>query len=109
MEETTERRGATGTARRQERVNVSIPLLTESGDKGQTVNVSPTGLYFVIDRQPKAGAPLRLTLELDSPGGKLYLECTSEILRIEKTGDKLGVAARITESRLERRNAKSGV
>ena len=38
MEETTERR-ATGTARRQERVNVSIPLLTESGDKGQTVTI----------------------------------------------------------------------
>ena len=95
-----------GSARQHERVNASIPVAIEGGGKGETLNVSPSGIYFVTDKELADGGPLRLTLEFDSPSGKLYLECVGEIVRVEKGDGKMRVAARISDTRLERRNSK---
>jgi hypothetical protein len=95
-----------GSARQHERVNATIPVAIEGGGKGETLNVSPTGIFFVTDKELTDGGPLRLTLEFDNPSGKLYLECVGEIVRVEKENGKVRVAARISESRLERRNVK---
>ena len=95
-----------GLARQQERVAASIPVSIEGGATiGETVNVSPSGIFFVTDAELRTEGPLRLTLEFDSPAGKLYLECVGEIVRIERGDGKMGVAARITDSRLERRHS----
>jgi len=48
------------------------------------------------------GSSIHFTLEFDNPSGKLLLECSGEIVRVEKAGGKIGVAAKIVESRLER-------
>jgi hypothetical protein len=48
------------------------------------------------------GGTIHFTLEFDNPSGKLLLECSGEIVRVEKAGGKIGVAAKIVESRLER-------
>ena len=93
-----------GSARQHERVTASIPVSIEGGAKGETINVSPTGIFFVTDKELRAEGPLRLTLEFDSAAGKLYLECVGEIVRVEQADGKMRVAARITDSRLERRN-----
>ena len=95
-----------GTARRHERINASVPVAIEGGATGETLNVSPGGIYFVTDAELRSKGPLRLTLEFESGAGKLYLECVGEIVRVEKGDGKLRVAARITDSRLERRSGK---
>jgi len=95
-----------GTARRHERINASVPVAIEGGATGETLNVSPGGIYFVTDAELRSKGPLRLTLEFESGAGKLYLECVGEIVRVEKGDGKLRVAARITDSRLERRTTK---
>ena len=92
-----------GSTRQHERVSASIPVSIEGGLKGETVNVSPSGLYFVVDQDLQADKPLRLTLEFESPSGKLCLECSAQIVRVDRTDNRVGVAARITDSRLERR------
>lgn len=99
-----------GSARQHERVTASIPVSIEGGAKGETLNVSPTGIFFVTDAQLRTEGPLRMTLEFESPSGKLYLECVGEIVRVETGDGKTRVAARITDSRLERRsgNFKKG-
>jgi hypothetical protein len=94
-----------GSTRQHERVTASIPVAIEGGLKGETVNVSPTGVYFVTDGDLKADGSLRLTLEFESPSGKLYLECSAQIVRVDKKDGRVGVAARITDSRLERRGS----
>ena len=94
-----------GSTRQHERVVASIPVSIEGGLKGETVNVSPSGVYFVVDREMESGKPLRLTLEFESPSGKLYLECSAQVVRVDKTDNKVGVAAKITDSRLERRSS----
>ena len=95
-----------GSARRHERISASIPVAIEGGGTGETVNVSPSGIFFVTDAEMRPEAPLHLTLEFASPSGKLYLECVAEIVRVERGDGKLRVAARITDSRLERRSGK---
>jgi hypothetical protein len=97
-------RAMPGSARAAERISAAIPISIEGGGKGETVNVSPVGIYFVTDKEVRDGGPLRLTLEFESASGKLFLECVGEIVRIESNEGKVGVAARITDSRLERRN-----
>ena len=95
-----------GSTRQHERVSATIPISIEGGLKGETLNVSPSGIYFVVDKDVKSDGPLRLTLEFESPSGKLFLECSAQIVRVDKTDTRIGVAARITDSRLERRNGK---
>jgi hypothetical protein len=60
----------------------------------------------VTDAELRSKGPLRLTLEFESAAGKLYLECVGEIVRVEKGDGKIRVAAKITDSRLERRSGK---
>ena len=93
-----------GTARRHERVSAAIPVSIEGGARGETINVSPTGIYFITDAALSEEGPLRMTLEFESASGKMCLECVGEIVRVERGDGKLRVAARITESRLERRS-----
>jgi len=89
-----------GSTRQHERVAASIPVSIEGGVKGETVNVSPSGVYFVVDRDMEMGSPLRLTLEFESPSGKLFLECSAQVVRVDRGDGKVGVAVRITDSRL---------
>ena len=95
-------------ARQFERINAAVPVQLEGGLQGQTLNLSPTGVFFVIDADVESGKSIHFTLEFDNPGGKLYLDCVAEVVRTEKADGKLGVAAKIIESRLERRNAALG-
>ena len=95
-----------GAARKHERINASIPIAIEGGTKGETINVSPSGIFFVTDAEMRPEGPFHLTLEFESPSGKLYLECVAEIVRVERGDGKMRVAARITDSRLERRSVK---
>jgi hypothetical protein len=37
--------------------------------------------------------------------GKLYLDCSGQVVRVEDREGKVGVAVKITESRLERRES----
>ncbi len=92
-----------GSAREFDRVNATIPVQFEGGVEGETRNLSPSGVFFVVDEEMKTGGSLRFTLEFDSAGGKLYMDCIGEIVRVQQTDGKIGVAAKITESRLERR------
>ena len=92
-----------------ERVNAVIPVHIEGGGEGETRNLSPQGLFFVTDRDVRAGNNLRFTIEFASQAGTFHLDCVAEIVRVEDTEQgKIGVGARIIESRLERRTGPAG-
>ena len=92
-------------ARQHERVNAAVPVHLEGGGGGRTVNLSPAGVFFVTDRPMAEGGSIRFTIEFESEWGSLLLECAGEIVRIEKSAGKTGVAARIRETRMQRRSA----
>ena len=89
--------------RKHERVSAVVPVAMEGGAGGLTRDLSPAGVYFVTADKPRSGESVRFTLEFNNPAGKLYLDCVGEVVRVEDSGGKVGVAVRITESRLERR------
>lgn len=92
-----------------ERVNAVIPVHIEGGGEGVTRNLSPQGLFFVTDREILPGNTLRFTIEFGSQAGTFHLDCVAEIVRVENAEQgKIGVGARIIESRLERRSGPSG-
>ena len=90
--------------RRNLRVNAEVPVHLDDGTDGVTCNVSPSGVYFVVDEKLEAGRQIHFTLEFKDPQyGILCLECLGSVVRVEAFEDKSGVAVEITESRLERR------
>src|SRR5688572_13041214 len=89
---------------RQHRMSAAIPVELEGGASALTRDISASGIYFVTDADLSEGSAIRFSVEFDSPSGKMFLECNGEVVRIERGGGKLGVGARILESRLERRN-----
>jgi hypothetical protein len=93
-----------GEARRCARVAADVRVLLADGCEGVTRDVSASGIYFVTDADLAEGGPIRFSVEFGSEAGKMYLECCGEVVRIERGGGKLGVAARITESRLQRKS-----
>jgi len=92
--------------RQNDRVTAMLPVHIEDGGVGVTRNLSPSGVFFVVDESIVAGQPMRFSLAFnagDSLGSDLFLECVGQVVRVEPVGDKLGVAVKLTESRLERR------
>jgi len=88
--------------RAQQRVSAVLPVKVEGRSAGVTRDISPSGIFFETDQDMTDGSTIHFTLEFDNPSGKLLLECSGEIVRIEKAGGKIGIAAKIVESRLER-------
>jgi PilZ domain-containing protein len=88
--------------REHQRVKAVVPVRLAHGPLGVTRDLSPGGLFFVINGELFSGQTLRMTLEFESPSGTLFLNCTAEIVRVETVDGKYGCAARIVESRLER-------
>lgn len=95
------------TPRKHERVAAAIPVRLEAGGEGMTRDLSPAGVYFVVNEGFHVRDSIRFTLEFDTPSGKLYLDCVGEVVRLEESEGRAGVAVKITESRLERRNGSA--
>ena len=93
-------------SRENDRVAAILPVRFEDGGLGVTRNLSPTGVYFIVDETVVAGRPVRFSVEFNtgvSGTAELYLECVGNVVRVETVGQKMGVAVKLTDSRLERR------
>ncbi len=85
---------------REERVRTARPVRLDQGT-GITRDVSASGVFFETDVNYAAGSEINFSIELDGPGGKMMLRCQGQIVRVEQRDGKVGVAAKIIESRLE--------
>jgi len=86
--------------RKEERVHAALPVDLGNGT-GITRDVSASGMYFETDVDYAAGSEISLSIEFDTPGGKLVMKCQGQIVRVEHRDGKVGVAAKIIESRFE--------
>jgi hypothetical protein len=86
--------------RKEERVHAALPVDLGSGT-GITRDVSASGMFFETDVNYAAGSEISLSIKFDTPGGKLVMKCQGQIVRVEHRDGKVGVAAKIIESRFE--------
>ena len=91
----------------EDRVNMAVPVHLQGGGHGLTRDISASGIYFETDLEPIRDSPLDFTVEFQNGGvGGLSLRCRGQVLRVDRLGSRIGVAARILESRLEAGRAR---
>ncbi len=84
--------------RASQRIQVEVPVYVGQ-EKAFTRDVSWAGIYFLTDQSFDQGGPLNFSLDLTYalPGKPIKLDCQGEVIRIEKHGDKFGIAAKIND------------
>ena len=86
---------------------MAVPVYLQGGALGTTRDISANGIYFETDMEPIRESPLDFTVEFQNGGvGGLSLRCRGQVLRVESQGARIGVAAKILESKLEAGRAR---
>lgn len=82
--------------RRAPRFKGRLPVELESG-RGVTRDFSGSGIFFETDRSFSTGQPIEfnIVLEYIDPEHPVLLKCLGEIVRVDESGQKIGVAAAI--------------
>lgn len=67
------------------------------GVQGITRDFSGSGIFFETDRSFSPGQPIEFTIMLEyaDPEGPVQVKCRGEIVRVEESGQKIGVATTI--------------
>ena len=90
------------THRSEERVSMKASVTLPGGLTGITRDISASGIYFETDSEPLGDSPLAFSVEFKNDvGAGMILRCRGQVLRVEHHGSRVGVAARILESKLE--------
>jgi len=82
--------------RASQRIQVEVPVYIGK-EKAVTRDVSWAGIYFMTNQFFSEGGDLNFSMDLTYalPGKPIKLDCQGEVLRVERHGDKYGVAAKI--------------
>jgi len=83
--------------RLRERVYTALPVMLGTAT-GITRDVSASGIFFETDAPDAVGDRISLMVELDTPRGKRMLRCKGDVVRIEPSDTRIGVAVKIIES-----------
>lgn len=86
--------------RSAERFGLAMPV-TVDGMACACHDISATGLLLQCPAPLAPGARVSLTLQYDSDGQPLALDCTAEVVRLEQHGDSWNVAVRLDEPLFE--------
>ncbi len=81
-----------------ERFGIALPLVVEgSSVAGETLDISETGILFETAAQgaPAVGATIGLSLQYSLDGREYQTRCEVEVVRVQRVGDKVNVAARL--------------
>ena len=84
--------------RASQRIQVEVPVYIGE-EKAVTRDVSWAGIYFMSDQPFSEGGDLSFSMDLTYalPGKPIKLDCQGEVLRVERHGEKYGVAAKIKD------------
>ena len=93
--------------RRAPRRNGKLPVKLKGGE-GITRDFSSSGIFFETDRSFSPGQPIEFTIVLEyaHPEGPIQMKCRGEIVRVEESGQKIGVAATIDSYSFEEMEGK---
>ena len=80
--------------RSSDRFGIALPITMEDG-VGETLDISETGILFETRSEPKVGARIGMTLQYSMDGHDYHMGCQAEVVRVERVGEKVNVAARL--------------
>jgi hypothetical protein len=82
--------------RASQRIQVEVPVYIGQGE-AVTRDVSWAGIYFTTDQSFSEGGDLNFSIDLAYalPGKPIKLDCQGEVIRVERHGEKFGIAAKI--------------
>jgi hypothetical protein len=66
-----------------------------AGVEGETHNVSAHGVYFETDVPQRIGDLVNFTVEFQLEGRRHRLLCEGKVVRVQRQGGRIGVAARL--------------
>ena len=84
------------------RYEVALPV--EVGcEKCTSRDVSTSGIFFETDKSFSPGQPIEFTIVLEhvDPAHPVRLKCLGKIVRVDESGQKIGVAAAISSYSFE--------
>ena len=79
-----------------DRFGIALPITME-GIEGESHDISETGILFetAAAAEPRVGAKIDMTLEYSMDGHDYRAQCEAEVVRVERVGSKVNVAARL--------------
>jgi hypothetical protein len=83
-----------GEQRLAERFATAMPVIVD-GAPGEMHNISTQGVYFETDVEQRVGALVNFTVEYTLHGRKHRLLCEGKVVRVDRQGERVGVAARL--------------
>jgi hypothetical protein len=87
--------------RREQRIPATRPVQLESGT-GVTLNISSSGIFFETDVNYAEGGEISFAIEIDGVREeKMLLRARGVIVRIDRSGGKVGIAVQIVNSSLD--------
>ena len=99
---TRRRAGRRKTRRRAERRKTALPVVMDfGGGSGVTHDVSLSGVFLETDIVYAVDSTVHFTIELPAPAGTMSMECSGTVIRVEKQGNKFGVAVKLRSQRLK--------
>jgi hypothetical protein len=80
----------------------ALPVKWKKG-AGVTRDFSASGIFFETDQFLSSGEPVEFALKLEhfDPGHSVHLRCRGEVVRVERSAEKMGVAMVINSYRFE--------
>jgi hypothetical protein len=84
-----------GERRSGERRAMNIPISIPEVGTGSTVDISMSGVSFMIDTRLQPGSVIAFALSVEAPGGRVELQCQGTVVRVEQRGPSLITAATI--------------
>ena len=85
----------------EHREQIALPVMLAGGGKGTTHNLSTTGLFFETESGYQVGSQIDLTIDLSTVGRPFFLKANGEVIRTQDLGERVGVAVRMLETKLE--------
>ena len=98
------------TRRRVGRLKTALPVVMDfGGGPGVTHDVSLSGVFLETDIAYAVDSTVHFTVELRAtagadlrtPAGAMSMECSGTVVRVEKQGNKFGVAVKLNSQRLK--------
>ncbi len=86
---------------RSPRVKAEFPVQTLDGSKGQTQDISATGIFMDLDQKQKVGSIISFWVELNTAGVKMKLVCEAKVVRVQEEGGKTKLGAEIISQELQ--------
>jgi len=81
----------------------ATPVELKNG-KGITRDFSSTGIFFETDKSFTQGQPIAFTIVLQNvdPNRPVRVKCRGEIVRVDESGQKIGIAVAISSYNFEK-------